>query len=407
MREVRAGEARSQKIKLTREPPKGANVRTKIVDVQALLKHRLRRAPPLAQHDRLGGPVGQPPAEAFFDPSDTCEDPTDAHTDNLGELCDFLGSATPTWGSQHRLWTTPTVQLNVPGMRDGYWKGVTLDGPSIIAHSLSRPGKIDRYGNAWQYHSRSDRHSKIACWAIMFDLLQHCSDLRDQAAAGRVVVGINQEMRDFHSGRKKDLDLVVARPAGGQLTRRSETLADLAVRWNVRLDAKQRDTLAGLPPLASGDTGSVLIALEAKAAMTAHIKALPRLYDELNSSHLTVHGAIESALAIGYVLVNAANTFVSSEINKWPLSERTETSQHRQPLWAQRTVAKIDELPRRSTNRGVGFDALGITLIDFPNDGGPVSVHEGNPAPDARSDYHYDQMILRIAQQYAAAHGHL
>lgn len=280
-------------------------------------------------------------------------------------------------------------------------------GPAIIAHSLSRPGKIDRYGNAWQYHSRSDRHSKIACWAIIFDLLQHSAILRAQAADGRVVIGINKEMRDFHSGRKKDLDLVVARPAGGTLKRRSETLSDLAVRWGVRLDQAQRDILTDLPPIASADTGSVLIALEAKAAMTAHIKALPRLYDELNSSHLTVHGAIESALAVGYVLINAADTFVSSEINKWPLTDKCQVSQHSQPLWAQRTVAKIDELPRRSTNRGNGFDALGITLIDFPNDGRAVAVHETDPAPDRRSDYHYDQMILRVAQQYAAAHGHL
>ena len=37
--------------------------------------------------------------------------------------------------------------------------------------------------------------------------------------------------------------------------------------------------------------------------MTAHTRALPRLYDELNSSHLCVHGASRQALAIGFVVI--------------------------------------------------------------------------------------------------------
>ena len=38
--------------------------------------------------------------------------------------------------------------------------------------------------------------------------------------------------------------------------------------------------------------------------MTAHVKSLPRLYDELNSSHQIVHGASNNALSIGMVTVN-------------------------------------------------------------------------------------------------------
>ena len=45
--------------------------------------------------------------------------------------------------------------------------------------------------------------------------------------------------------------------------------------------------------------------------MTAHGKALPRLHDELNSSHLTIHGASDYAIAAAFALVNAAATFVS------------------------------------------------------------------------------------------------
>jgi hypothetical protein len=278
-----------------------------------------------------------------------------------------------------------------------------LDGPGVIAASLSRPGRLDRYGNAWQYHSRSDRHSKIACWAVLYDLLGCCAALREHAAAGQVVIGVNQEMRDYQNGRKKNLDLVIARPvAAGPGP--GHALGDLAVRWGVRLDPAQHARLAGLPQLKEGVTGQVLIAVEAKATMTAHIKALPRLYDELNSSHATVHGAIESALAVGFVLVNASETFVSSEMNRWPFDERAPVvSRHAQPLWAARALEKVRELDVRRTNRGQGFDAVGVTVLDMANDGSDVRVVTGPPAPDPRDGLHYEQMVLRIAQAYAAA----
>lgn len=50
-------------------------------------------------------------------------------------------------------------------------------------------------------------------------------------------------------------------------------------------NAAQATKLGSLPELPRAPVGAVLMALEAKAAMTEHVKALPRLYDELNSSH--------------------------------------------------------------------------------------------------------------------------
>ena len=51
-----------------------------------------------------------------------------------------------------------------------------MRGPKILADSLTARHEEDTYGNSWQYHPRSDYHSKIACWGILFDLLV-CSDL--------------------------------------------------------------------------------------------------------------------------------------------------------------------------------------------------------------------------------------
>ena len=281
-----------------------------------------------------------------------------------------------------------------------------MDGPAIVARTLSRPGTPDRYGNMWQYHSRSDRHSKIACWAILFEALQHSSVLRRHVETGKVVFGVNQEMRDFRTNRTKDLDLVIATPGSSASSARPVTLADLAVRWSVRLSDDQQRTLAALPTIVEGPTGMVLAALEAKACMTAHIKALPRLFDELNSSHATVHANTNRALAVGFAMVNAGRTFISPDLNKFDLNEHPPVvSEHRQPHWAERTVAKLRDIPRRSAHDGQGFDAFGIVVVDMANDGTPVEIVTAPPAPRSADVDHYDQMIYRLVHGYDTAFG--
>ena len=48
----------------------------------------------------------------------------------------------------------------------------------MVARSISAARIADDFGNEWQYHSRSDKHSKVACWAVLFDLLQTSALLR-------------------------------------------------------------------------------------------------------------------------------------------------------------------------------------------------------------------------------------
>ena len=178
----------------------------------------------------------------------------------------------------------------------------------MLVRTMSIPSVTDAYGNKWQYHSRSDRHSKVACWVTMFDLLQQSPLLRSHVARGEVAFGVNHEFADFNTRRKKKLDLVIhrpgTRPSGGQ-----RRFVDLASSIDVSLDASQRDVLAVLPMLPEAPVGTVLVALEAKACMTKHRGAGPRLYDELNSSHLIVHGAADQSVAVAFVMVNAASSF--------------------------------------------------------------------------------------------------
>src|SRR5664280_1882927 len=112
-------------------------------------------------------------------------------------------------------------------------------GPDILVRTLSKPHVTDRHGNAWSYHSRSDHHSKVACWGIVFDLLRASALFRKHVTDSRVGFGINHEMADFQHDRKKDLDLVICLPSSGGGSGR--TLVDLAAHYDVDLTAAERN----------------------------------------------------------------------------------------------------------------------------------------------------------------------
>lgn len=282
-----------------------------------------------------------------------------------------------------------------------------MHGPDILARYLQVPGKPDKYGNLWQYNSRSDRHSKVGCWGVAFDLLIQSAQLRAHAAAGKIVVGVNHTMTDYATGRKKALDLVIARPAstssGGK-----RTFKKIANELNILLTETESSHLRDLPDIKVAAVGTPLVALEAKATMTAHVKQLPRLYDELNSSHLCVHGASKSALAIGYVQVNSSESFISSVTNNFSLDGREPIwSSDKQPSATLRVIEKVKEIPRRSHSSEVGFDGIGLTVLNFKNDFGPVSIVKAAPAPQQGDTFLYDSMIIRMANEYDATFGNI
>jgi len=284
-----------------------------------------------------------------------------------------------------------------------------MDGPEIITRTLSNPAVPDKvHGNRWQYHPRSDRHSKIACWAILFDLLQHSRALVAQILAGDVAFGINHEMRDFKTGRKKSLDLVICTPGTPNgAKKRPTTFHKLAQKYGIDLTAEEQETLNRLPEVEEKPVGEVHVALEAKACMTAHSKAQPRLYDELSSSHQTIHGSNAFAIAAGFVMVNISESFVSPGKNAFCIAEGTpEYNKHIQPRDTEGIIRKVGEIQRRSNTGESGFDAIGLVVVLCANDGSPLEVCTSAPAPQPREVLHYDSMIRRIAKLYDSRFPH-
>lgn len=274
-------------------------------------------------------------------------------------------------------------------------------GPSILVRTLSVETRKDRYGNRWQYHSRSDHHSKVACWGIVFDLLRTSGLLRRHIQERRVFFGINHEMRDFVHDRKKNLDLVLCTAPSTSDADAPFTLTSMAKEYGIQLTSGEQGELASLPELRRAPVGSVLMALEAKACMTAHQRALPRLYDELNSSHATVHGATDQAIAAGFAMINISEHYLSPDLNKKNRATEPEWSTHNQPRDAQLAIDKVRQLPKRSKTGDVGYDALAIVVVNCPNDGSPVALVDEPPAPQVGDIYRYETMIDRLAHIYA------
>lgn len=287
--------------------------------------------------------------------------------------------------------------------------------PDILARTLTKPStgngsKPYAYGNSWQYHSRSDRHSKVMCWGVTLDLMLACPLLREHVSTGKVSVGINHEMSDFRNKKKKNLDLVLCRSTesgtfGGSKSGRqaARTFAELAPIYGIALTDHERSLLDTLPPLKIGKVSSVLLAVEAKAAMTAFHKARPRLKDELTSSHQTIHGDTDEAIAAGLVMVNTASEFVSPDMNKFTIDgTNTHVSFNVQPKCAQAVVEGLRELQRRSKRGDEGFDGIGVILLECANNGSPVKVTSPDPVLlPSNDDFDYSRFIHRLAQLYS------
>ncbi|MDN5692338.1 MAG: hypothetical protein L0G62_00805 [Micrococcaceae bacterium] len=245
---------------------------------------------------------------------------------------------------------------------------------------------------------------------MAFDLLSHSTLLREHVAVGKVILGVNHTMSDFATKRRKDLDLVFARPGSSGTAAEGSTFVSLAERFGINLSKSELETLLALPDVQVAPVGSVLIAMEAKATMTAHNKARPRLYDELSSSHLCIHGESEAALAIAYAQVNGSDEFVSPNpvnVDRMQQGLLPVVSRHNQPKDTQGVIDKLASLRSRNNSRETGFDAIGVTVLNMRNDGSPVTVMSGGPAPRPGDALHYDTMIMRMATRYDTEFGRI
>lgn len=266
-------------------------------------------------------------------------------------------------------------------------------GPEIVARTLSRPTARGASPKEWQYHGRSDAHSKVACWAVLFDMLNSCDIFRTHAEERKISFAVNHLMV---GPINKKLDLVVCAPNSNRLKASRRSFAELAAAFRIVLSRDEAAILAGMPQLEgelSHDVSEVLIALEAKACFTDLVKSIPRLHAEILATGYLAKQAAPSCLTVSYTLVNGATTFMSPG--------KAEPSDHNQPSDARNVMEMIRKaIPRAAADRVFGYDAIGATLVECRNDGSRVAVAEGDPAPSTSDFINYGRMISSLCGAY-------
>jgi len=269
-----------------------------------------------------------------------------------------------------------------------------LMGTTILARTMSVATKRGAGERAWQYHSRSDTHSKVACWTVLLDLLVECDIVRAHAAQGRLGFRINHVMV---GPINKTLDLVVTVVPPGREPVARATFVDLVARYGIVLDDLEARRVAELPTLYEDlrdDVSEVAVALEAKACMTEHLKSLPRLHAEVLATGYLARMASPRCITVSYSLINAAETFVSP-------GGKGKVNQHTQPEDARRVVRMLaTAIPLARSAQDIGYDVIGATVIECRNDGTPVLISKSAAAPTSSDHVQYERMLRSLCGEY-------
>ena len=157
-------------------------------------------------------------------------------------------------------------------------------------------------------------------------------------------------------------------------------------------------------------TPGIRIALEAKACMTKHTSAKPRLRDELTGAMRSAVDASPHAVVCGLVVVNLADTFMSPTDQPDPLPasiSELRRRKHKQPRDAIGVIEMLERLPMRQDAPEFGFDSLGIVVVSHDNElpTPKVDLITDSPCPPAASPRSYNSFLIDICNKYKRRFG--
>lgn len=223
------------------------------------------------------------------------------------------------------------------------------------------------------YHPRSDKHSNALARCVVGDLTAHCPPIRRKAEAGELVYSLNFQI--LTGTAEWNVDLVLGQPPAGPVERPAPGEITQTV------------------------PSTVHIAIEFKAVMTEHRKAVKNRKRDFEAHHDHVHRYSDRAIAGGLLMVNASPTFTS------PL--RTRPTVHRHPLQlVQHCVDEMRAVAARSRLGEAGLDAKGVVVVSLdPADPERATFVTKPPAPRIGDPLHYDAFIQAICNRYTERYG--
>jgi hypothetical protein len=230
------------------------------------------------------------------------------------------------------------------------------------------PESFIRHLAAMGYHPRSDKHSNSLAQSIADDLARYCPTIRSRASTGQIVYDLNFTL---HVGTADwNVDLVLGPPALGE----PATSGDGLIR-------RQRPAV-------------VQIAVELKAVMTEHRKAVKNRKRDLEAHHEHVHNYNNLAIAAGVLIINASPTFQS------PL--RPSLTTHRNPArLVEHCIAELRSVAVRGGTTGYGLEAKCALVVHVDNvDPSKTRFQETQPAVALGDPLHYDGFLHAVCDAY-------
>ena len=221
------------------------------------------------------------------------------------------------------------------------------------------------------YHPRSDKHSNALAIAIVDDLLDACPALAGKAGAGEIVYDLNFDLRVRTA--TWNVDLVFGRPA--------------------KPSPPAHGSITRQPP------STVEIAIEFKAVMTEHRKAVKNRKRDLEAHHEHVHNYSATTIAGGVFVINASRVFRS------PLRSSGDTI-HAQDTrgmisLVQHCLNELRNVSERSDAGGYGLDAKAAIIVEMDNVNLSATTYVDRvPAPQPGDPLNYHSFLQRLCDLY-------
>lgn len=248
---------------------------------------------------------------------------------------------------------------------------------------MRAPEALAAHLQAEQYHPRSDAHSNAICHAVLDDLLDSCTALREKAASGEIVARLNHTVQVGY--QPWNIDLALGPPAGPAVPPRAPAR------------------------IADATPAVVQLAVEVKGVMTEHGKARRNRLRDLQAFHGHAHMYDRKVVAGGVVVVNVAHVFWS------PLRKPDDITHHDNiERIGRETVDLYRNLPlRNDPSNGPGLEAMCVMVVEHDNLAknpglpygaprpGPTRLVTSPPAPDPGDPLHYETFIHRLCRAYS------